>query len=158
MRCPHRDITSSGRRRRDVRQGCAIIAGHAGTKHKGAGFFIACIIRILKAISWILRDIKAGLEGGSYAATNSSFITGSDTFICICQCIIFDGGCVRRVITSYSIHYTKLYDNFNVCYTKLLREELASGEMAPDEDEFLEVYEVSFEEAQQYIAEGRIVV
>ncbi|WP_195714290.1 MULTISPECIES: NUDIX domain-containing protein [unclassified Paenibacillus] len=37
-----------------------------------------------------------------------------------------------------------------------LAEELTSGEMSPDEDEFLEVYEVSFEEAQQYLAEGRI--
>lgn len=37
-----------------------------------------------------------------------------------------------------------------------LAEELTSGEMSPDEDEFLEVYEVSFEEAQRYIAEGRI--
>jgi len=37
-----------------------------------------------------------------------------------------------------------------------LAEDLTSGEMSPDEDEFLEVYEVSFEEAQQYIAEGRI--
>ncbi|WP_410768288.1 NUDIX hydrolase [Fontibacillus sp. BL9] len=37
-----------------------------------------------------------------------------------------------------------------------LAEELTAGEMAPDEDEFLEVIEASFEEVQQYIAEGRI--
>ncbi|MEF2964427.1 NUDIX hydrolase [Paenibacillus sp. M1] len=37
-----------------------------------------------------------------------------------------------------------------------LAEELTAGEMAPDEDEFLEVIEASFEEVQSYIADGRI--
>lgn len=37
-----------------------------------------------------------------------------------------------------------------------LAEQLTSGEAAPDEDEFLEVVEASFDEVQQYIAEGRI--
>ncbi|RCX23177.1 ADP-ribose pyrophosphatase [Fontibacillus phaseoli] len=37
-----------------------------------------------------------------------------------------------------------------------LAEELTAGEMALDEDEFLEVIEASFEEVQQFIAEGRI--
>ncbi|GIP52027.1 NUDIX hydrolase [Paenibacillus vini] len=35
-------------------------------------------------------------------------------------------------------------------------EDLTAGEMTPDEDEFLEVIEASFDEVQQYIAEGRI--
>ncbi len=37
-----------------------------------------------------------------------------------------------------------------------LAEELTEGEMSPDEDEFLEVIEASFDEVQQYIEEGRI--
>lgn len=37
-----------------------------------------------------------------------------------------------------------------------LAEELTSGEMALDDDEFLELYELTLEEAQQSIAEGRI--
>ncbi|MFD1176279.1 NUDIX hydrolase [Paenibacillus puldeungensis] len=35
-------------------------------------------------------------------------------------------------------------------------DQLTAGEMALDEDEFIEVYEVTLEEAQQYIIEGRI--
>lgn len=35
-------------------------------------------------------------------------------------------------------------------------EELTQGEASPDEDEFLEVIEATFEEAQQYISAGRI--
>jgi ADP-ribose pyrophosphatase len=35
-------------------------------------------------------------------------------------------------------------------------EELELGEMAPDEDEFLELFEVTLEEAQELIREGRI--
>ncbi|MNJ50363.1 ADP-ribose pyrophosphatase [compost metagenome] len=35
-------------------------------------------------------------------------------------------------------------------------EDLAAGEASPDEDEFLEVIGATFEETQQYIAEGRI--
>lgn len=37
-----------------------------------------------------------------------------------------------------------------------LAEGLSAGEMALDEDEFLEVYEATLEECQQYILEGRI--
>jgi ADP-ribose pyrophosphatase len=37
-----------------------------------------------------------------------------------------------------------------------LAEGLSPGEMAPDEDEFLELYEATYEECQQYVAEGRI--
>ncbi|AWB45071.1 ADP-ribose pyrophosphatase [Paenibacillus sp. CAA11] len=37
-----------------------------------------------------------------------------------------------------------------------LAEELTSGEASPDEDEFLELYEVSAEEAKNFITEGRI--
>lgn len=35
-------------------------------------------------------------------------------------------------------------------------EDLTAGQVAPDEDEFLDIYEVSLEEAQRLIAEGRI--
>ncbi|TYA13235.1 NUDIX hydrolase [Paenibacillus faecis] len=37
-----------------------------------------------------------------------------------------------------------------------LAEELTAGDMAPDEDEFLEVIEANYEEVQRYIEEGRI--
>ncbi|MFD3258749.1 NUDIX domain-containing protein [Paenibacillus lentus] len=37
-----------------------------------------------------------------------------------------------------------------------LAENLAEGEASPDEDEFLEIIEATFDETQQYIAEGRI--
>lgn len=37
-----------------------------------------------------------------------------------------------------------------------LAEDLTTGEMSLDEDEFIEVYEASFEEAQRFIVEGRI--
>ncbi|GGA22607.1 NUDIX hydrolase [Paenibacillus physcomitrellae] len=35
-------------------------------------------------------------------------------------------------------------------------ENLTEGEVSPDEDEFLEIYRVTLEEARQFIAEGRI--
>lgn len=37
-----------------------------------------------------------------------------------------------------------------------LAEQLSAGEMAPDEDEFIEVHEATLEEALVFIAEGRI--
>ncbi|GAA0135643.1 NUDIX hydrolase [Paenibacillus sp. YSY-4.3] len=37
-----------------------------------------------------------------------------------------------------------------------LAEDLTAGDASPDEDEFLEIIEATFEETQQYIAEGRI--
>lgn len=37
-----------------------------------------------------------------------------------------------------------------------LAEDLITGEMSLDEDEFIEVYEASLDEAQRFIAEGRI--
>ncbi|MNJ50188.1 ADP-ribose pyrophosphatase [compost metagenome] len=37
-----------------------------------------------------------------------------------------------------------------------MAEDLSEGEASPDEDEFLEIIEATFEETQQYIAEGRI--
>ncbi|MNW45367.1 ADP-ribose pyrophosphatase [compost metagenome] len=37
-----------------------------------------------------------------------------------------------------------------------LAEELTAGEMALDDDEFIEVYEATLEETQRYISEGRI--
>lgn len=37
-----------------------------------------------------------------------------------------------------------------------LAEDLAAGAMSPDEDEFLEVIEASYEDVERYIAEGRI--
>lgn len=37
-----------------------------------------------------------------------------------------------------------------------LAEDLTGGELSLDDDEFIEVYEASFDEAQRFIAEGRI--